>query len=258
MFDLSSGKLILIGVIALVVVGPKELPGLLRQAGRAIAKLRGMAGEFRQQFDEAMREAELDDVAKLVTDVKGGLSSTVSGVLDPVTKLPGEISAAATIGDLATGTESGTAATATGGVSLDLPMPPEPPPIALPGSGETPAPKSRSRKKATPKSEANLAEAGPVEASPAAAEASPAKAAPAKQAPAKQAPAKPKPAKAAAAKASPVKKSATKAAPVKTTAAETAAAEATKTTAAKPAAKPKSPRRSNASTVKAAVSEEGA
>jgi sec-independent protein translocase protein TatB len=253
MFDLSSGKLILIGVIALVVVGPKELPGLLRQAGRAIAKLRGMAGEFRQQFDEAMREAELDDVAKLVTDVKGGLSSTVSGVLDPVTKLPGEIGAAATIGDLSTGTESGTAATATGGVSLDLPMPPEPPPIALPGSGETPAPKTRSRKKAVPKSEAGPVEAGPVEAGPvetSPAVASAAEASPAKAAPARQAAAKPKPAKAVSAKASPVKKSTTKAAPVKTAAAETAPA---KTTAAKPAAKPKSPRRS-----RAAVSEEGA
>lgn len=238
MFDLSSGKLILIGVIALVVVGPKELPGLLRQAGRALAKLRAMAGEFRQQFDEAMREAELGDVTKLVDDVKGGLSSTISGVLDPVTKLPGEIGAAATIGDLSTGTESGTAATATGGVSLDLPMPPEPPPIALPGSGETPAPKTRSRKKVAPKAEASAVETSAAETIPA--KAAPAKPKPAKAASAKGAPAKPKPAKA-----SPAKTSTAKAAPVNTAPAETASTET--------AVEPKSPRRS-----KAAVSEEGA
>jgi sec-independent protein translocase protein TatB len=252
MFDLSSGKLILIGVIALVVVGPKELPGLLRQVGRALTKLRTMAGEFRQQFDEAMREAELDDVAKVVTDVKGGLASTVGGVLDPVTKLPGEIGAAATIGDLSTSSGTGSAATATGGVSLDLPLPPEPPPIALPGADAKPAekpaePKPRTRRKTVPEAEpapeASSAGAPSAEAAPVAAEAVKAKPA-AKGKPAVKA----KPAKTgtteAQGKAGTAKPAASKAA---------SASPPVKTSSAKAATKPKTPRRS-----KAAVSEEGA
>src|SRR4051812_42395486 len=91
MFDLSSGKLIVIGVIALIVVGPKELPGLLRQAGRMMTKLRDMAGEFRQQFDEAMREAELSDVTKTVNEAASMASSTVTSAFDPLTNAKDEI-----------------------------------------------------------------------------------------------------------------------------------------------------------------------
>ena len=61
MFDFGSvggGELLVIGIIALLVIGPKELPGLIRSVGQMLGKVRHMAWEFRQQFDEAMREAE--------------------------------------------------------------------------------------------------------------------------------------------------------------------------------------------------------
>ena len=66
MFDIGWSELVVIGVVALVVIGPKELPGMLRTVGGAIAKIRRMAGEFQSQFQEAMREAELDEARKSV------------------------------------------------------------------------------------------------------------------------------------------------------------------------------------------------
>jgi sec-independent protein translocase protein TatB len=64
MFDLDAGKLVVIGVVALIVIGPKDLPRVLRQVGQSVAKLRRMASDFQSQFMEAMREAELDDIRK--------------------------------------------------------------------------------------------------------------------------------------------------------------------------------------------------
>ncbi len=64
MFDFDAGKLLVIGVVALIVIGPKELPRVLRQVGQAIGKLRRMAGEFQSQFMDAMKDAELDDLRK--------------------------------------------------------------------------------------------------------------------------------------------------------------------------------------------------
>ena len=64
MFDVSAGELLVIGAVALVVIGPKELPGMLRTVGQAVGKMKRMAGEFRTQFDDAMREADMQDVKK--------------------------------------------------------------------------------------------------------------------------------------------------------------------------------------------------
>ena len=54
MFDLGGGELLVIGIIALIVIGPKELPGLLRTIGQALGKLRRMAADFQGQFSDAM------------------------------------------------------------------------------------------------------------------------------------------------------------------------------------------------------------
>ena len=62
MFDFDAGKLLVIGVVALIVIGPKELPRVLRQLGQTIGKLRRMATEFQSQFMDAMREAELEEI----------------------------------------------------------------------------------------------------------------------------------------------------------------------------------------------------
>ena len=66
MFDLTSSKLLLLGIIALLVVGPKDLPGLLRTVGRYVGMIKRQAAEFRTQFDDAIKESELADLKKEV------------------------------------------------------------------------------------------------------------------------------------------------------------------------------------------------
>ena len=69
MFDIGWSELLVIGVVALIAIGPKELPGVLRAVGHWMGKIRRMASEFQGQFQEAMREAELADVKKQFEDV---------------------------------------------------------------------------------------------------------------------------------------------------------------------------------------------
>ena len=70
MFELSWGHIIVVAVVAIVVVGPKDLPRMLRALGQTLAKLRRMAGEFQRQFNEALREAELEDVKKSIESIR--------------------------------------------------------------------------------------------------------------------------------------------------------------------------------------------
>jgi sec-independent protein translocase protein TatB len=69
MFDIGWSELVVIGVVALIAIGPKELPGVLRMIGQWMGKLRRMASEFQGQFNEAMREAEMDDLKKQVDEL---------------------------------------------------------------------------------------------------------------------------------------------------------------------------------------------
>jgi sec-independent protein translocase protein TatB len=64
MFDIGWPELLVVAIVLIIVVGPKDLPPMLRAFGRTTKKLRSMASEFRGQFDEALREADLDDVKK--------------------------------------------------------------------------------------------------------------------------------------------------------------------------------------------------
>jgi sec-independent protein translocase protein TatB len=68
MFDIGWSELVVIGVVALIAIGPKELPGVLRMVGQWIGKGRRMAAEFQGQFNEAMREAEMADIKKSFDD----------------------------------------------------------------------------------------------------------------------------------------------------------------------------------------------
>lgn len=77
MFDIGWGELVVIGVVALIVIGPKELPTVLRTVGQWMTKIRRMAAEFQGQFQEAMREAELADLKKQV-DAASDLTRGVS------------------------------------------------------------------------------------------------------------------------------------------------------------------------------------
>ncbi|WP_428679166.1 Sec-independent protein translocase protein TatB [Reyranella sp.] len=71
MFGIDSPELLVIAVVALVVIGPKELPGLLRSWGKWMAQMRGMASEFRGHVDEMVRQADLDDVKRQLTATPG-------------------------------------------------------------------------------------------------------------------------------------------------------------------------------------------
>ncbi|MBI3677478.1 MAG: twin-arginine translocase subunit TatB [Proteobacteria bacterium] len=64
MFDLSWSHILIVLVVALIVVGPKDLPRLMRTAGQWMAKAREMANQFKTSFDEMSRQAELDDLRK--------------------------------------------------------------------------------------------------------------------------------------------------------------------------------------------------
>jgi sec-independent protein translocase protein TatB len=64
MFDITSSKLFLLAIVALLVIGPKDFPVLLRTIGKYVGIIRGHAKEFRAQFDEAMRESELSQLKK--------------------------------------------------------------------------------------------------------------------------------------------------------------------------------------------------
>jgi sec-independent protein translocase protein TatB len=90
MFDVGASELLVIGAVALIVIGPKELPGLLRTAGAAMNKVRRMASEFRGQFDEAMREAELDQAKKAFTDVSD-MANSAKTTFNPMESIRSEI-----------------------------------------------------------------------------------------------------------------------------------------------------------------------
>ena len=74
MFDIGWSELVVIAVVALIAIGPKELPGVLRMVGQWMGKARKMAGEFQGQFQEAMREAEMADLKKSFDEVKEAAS----------------------------------------------------------------------------------------------------------------------------------------------------------------------------------------
>jgi len=64
MFDLDFSKMIVVGIVALAVIPPKDLPRVMRTVGQAVGKMRRMAAEFQGQFMDAMREADLESVRK--------------------------------------------------------------------------------------------------------------------------------------------------------------------------------------------------
>lgn len=77
MFDITSSKLLLLGIVALLVIGPKDLPGLLRTIGKYVGMIKKQAAEFRSQFDEAMRESELAELKKDMEKLQQETEATV-------------------------------------------------------------------------------------------------------------------------------------------------------------------------------------
>ncbi|HKU97030.1 MAG TPA: Sec-independent protein translocase protein TatB [Vineibacter sp.] len=91
MFGIDAPELLVIAAVALIVIGPKELPGMLRNIGRWMATARNMAGEFRGHVDDMMRQAELDELKK---QVEAGTKDAVLDLqgLDPTREIKAAIS----------------------------------------------------------------------------------------------------------------------------------------------------------------------
>lgn len=80
MFDISGTDLLLIGTVALIVVGPKDLPDMFRQLGRVTAKLRQMGREFSRAMEEAAKESGVDDVRRDLKAVTNPVSTGLQGL----------------------------------------------------------------------------------------------------------------------------------------------------------------------------------
>jgi sec-independent protein translocase protein TatB len=98
MFDIGWSELVVIAVVALIAIGPKELPGVLRMVGQWMGKARKMAAEFQGQFNEAMREAEMADLKKSFDDIKDAASGFASGNI--MTSLQKDVGDALKIDDI--------------------------------------------------------------------------------------------------------------------------------------------------------------
>lgn len=94
MLDVGWTELVVIAVVLIIVVGPKDLPPMLRTFGRMMTKMRGMANDFRQQFDEALKEADLDDVRQTLADAqKLNPAHSLREAMNPLRQMGNEIKA---------------------------------------------------------------------------------------------------------------------------------------------------------------------
>lgn len=99
MFDIGATELLVIAIIAIIVVGPKDLPGMLRNFGRFVGKMRSMARDFQNQFEQAARDSGLDEVRRGVSEVQkyspsGQVKKAVGSIADEGDKLKRDIDSA--------------------------------------------------------------------------------------------------------------------------------------------------------------------
>jgi sec-independent protein translocase protein TatB len=89
---------VIVGAVALIVVGPKDLPGLMRKVGQFMARVRGMAAEFRASFDELARQSELDELRREVQSLRTGrpldYAAQAMGAQDVVSDIKGDLASA--------------------------------------------------------------------------------------------------------------------------------------------------------------------
>ena len=131
MFDIGWSELVVIAVVALIAIGPKELPGVLRMVGQWMGKARKMAAEFQGQFQEAMREAEMADLKKTFDEVKEAATGFTDG--NVMTSLQKDVGDALRIDDIDKPAVSATETPAISGTDTPaieppvIPTTPEPP-----------------------------------------------------------------------------------------------------------------------------------
>ena len=115
MFDFDIGKLMVVAIVALAVIPPKDLPRVMRTVGQVVGKMRRMAAEFQGQFMDAMREADLDSVRKELEALNE--KAKVDAAFDPAAMIRDEVTKAAAPHDVGTSE-----------VALAPPEPASPPP----------------------------------------------------------------------------------------------------------------------------------
>jgi sec-independent protein translocase protein TatB len=135
MFDIGWSEIAVIAVVALIAIGPKELPGVLRMVGQWMGKARKMAAEFQGQFQEAMREAEMADLKKSFDEVKEAASGFTGGNL--MTSLEKDVSKALDIDVL-----DKSAASATETPAIEPPVAPTTPATSKIEALEAPIPET--------------------------------------------------------------------------------------------------------------------
>lgn len=77
MFDISWNEIVVIAVVALIFIGPKDLPGFLSTMGRYTGMIRRKSSEFREQLEEAVRQVELDAIKKEINNLQTGIETDV-------------------------------------------------------------------------------------------------------------------------------------------------------------------------------------
>ncbi len=161
MFDIGWSELLIIAVVAVVVVGPRELPGMLRTFGKYMGQMRRMAGDFQRQFNDALKEAELDEVRKGIESVRS---------VNPLNQMKDSLNPLKAAGDdlrkaiedpgapkLGSKSESEPAAPATGASADTAPAPAKPASAkatkaaAKPAAPKSPSAKSAAKTPASPK-----------------------------------------------------------------------------------------------------------
>jgi sec-independent protein translocase protein TatB len=88
MFDIGWSELLVIAVVAIIVVGPRDLPKLMRGIGHYAGKLRRAAYDFQRQFEEAMRESEVEEVKKAIESVRGETPIDLKAPIDKMLPKP--------------------------------------------------------------------------------------------------------------------------------------------------------------------------
>lgn len=101
MFDVTSSKLLILGIVALLVIGPKDLPALLRTVGKYMGIIKRHAADFRAQFDEAIRESELSELKKEVESIgketEASMREAEAGLEKELAEQPRDVDAALTL-----------------------------------------------------------------------------------------------------------------------------------------------------------------
>ncbi|MGO6679570.1 Sec-independent protein translocase protein TatB [Rhizobium leguminosarum] len=137
MFDIGWTELLVIAVVLIVVVGPKDLPPMLRAFGKMTQRARKVAGDFRAQFDEALREAELDDVRQTISDAqKLNPVNSLREAMNPLRQMGNEIKADLQKATTVTENKTEVPPDAVAAPTPSMSLPETPPLVATPAPSE--------------------------------------------------------------------------------------------------------------------------